>query len=239
MSGCFIFSFIVAFQLNTQAQSSPKCFTDFNFYKNEGVGVLDNCHAGYFVRCFTNGRGIYKLVASLVDGDESDYIKSYENENFKIITNDSFYMYIFPKSKMPLENKLFRTANDNRFDTLLSKNDTLYFKKAYPNFIQLSKYFRLAKDTICIVSFYYNNLNRNSKLNLTFQNINKWGSDQKYSGFAIIKLIINTDSVRFVSINSDAYRFSVGGPKDLNEIIQRLKVPPSLFWMCMIFRFMV
>jgi hypothetical protein len=181
MSGCFIFSFIVAFQLNTQAQSSSNCFTDFNFYKNEGVGVLDNCHAGYFVRCYRNAAGIYKLVSNNIFGDHNDYIKTYQTQYIGVGAKDSFSMYTFQYLKEPLEGRLFRNANEKRFDTLLSTSDTLYFKKAHPNSIQLSEYFKLTGDTTCTVSFYYND-EAYSKKNPTFQGVNKWGSDQKYSG---------------------------------------------------------
>jgi hypothetical protein len=231
-----ILLFFAAFYLNTQAQISSQCFKDFDFYQNIGVEELENCKSNYFVKCVSKSNHLTKVIVMRRNWFDKDTL--FYPEAFKIIRLDGSYMYIFPKAKMPLEKKLYGTANDNRFDTLLSKKDTLYFKKAYPNSISLSKYFKLNKDTICIVSFYYKNLHGYSKKNLTFKNISDWGSDQKYADYSIVKLVINNNSMQFVSTDSsEGERLSA--PINLNGIIQTEKIPPSLFWMCIIFRFMV
>lgn len=227
----FILSIIIAFQLSVVAQSSSTCFNDFNFFGAEGVGIMNNCTGLFYVKCFSKNKQIFKVISS------NYVISEYNNESIKVTKIEEGYMYIFKKAKMPLEKKLYRTANDNRFDTLFSKNDTLYFKKAFPNQIRLSKYFRLSNDTICIVSFYYSDLKRKFKKKLIFQNISNWGSDQNYTGYGIVKLIINKVSLRFVSIVA-----SNNNPEDVNQLNKRVtdeKVPPSLFWMCIVFRFMI
>jgi hypothetical protein len=234
----FLTFLTIAFQFRAQAQSSTQCFTDFDFYKNEGVSKLDNCNAGYMIKCFSKGSKIYKFLASSVYGDEHDYIKSYDNELIKVKSRDSGIMYIFPMGKMPLEGGFIRTAMDNRFDTLLCKNDTLYFKKAFPRSLQLSKYFYLSKDTICVVSFFYN-LQQKPAERLDFENINHWGSDKEYHDYQIIKMVMSNALYRFVSkIDSEESEKAVTTGY-LNDIVRTSKVPPSLFWMCMVFRFMI
>jgi hypothetical protein len=239
----FLFLFFITIKFNTQAQVSEKCFSDFNLFTNKGIGNLDSCHSDFYLRTFSKDNTIFKIVYTywnILGGfDGKNYKGEFYSENIKVKKLNTSFLYIFPKAKMPLEKKLYRTANDNRFDTLFSKNDTLYFKKAFPNYIQLSKYFKLNKDTICVVNFYYNNLNRRDKKTLSFQKINNWGTDQKYLNYSIVKIVINKIEAQFVSIDYNTKTFIMETPNELNEDIQTNKIPSSLFWVCIIFRFRI
>jgi hypothetical protein len=235
MKYLIVFWLSLIYSITGITQTNSNCFSSFNLFTGNGLKNLPTCYSNYSVKCISKHGEVTQLINNVYGGRDG--------EKIKLLASDNSKMYSFPKTYLHDYHEwafFLRHKSNNRYDTLLAKTDTLYFKKTQSNRIQVSKYYVLKNDTFSIKIYDYENDSKLTKLLTSFDNINLWGQEKSFSHTSEIHFVLNSTNINFISrIDSDSNNVQCLQIKDLNKIVQNEKVPPSLYWLCVIFRLLI